>query len=158
MKFPVTLATRDLTQHAIPFTQHLYPYVEKGGTAVSSKALGVPEHQVIKTLVMTTETKEPLIILMHGDKQVSTKELARILAVKTVQPATPEQANKWTGYLVGGTSPFGTKRALPVYAEASIAELPQIFINGGKRGFLLGMAASDLIQYLKPTLVAVATD
>ena len=155
-KFPVTTAIRALREGKIPFTEHLYLYEEKGGTATSARELGVPEHCVIKTLIMEDDKKEPLIILMHGDCQVSTKELARQIAARSVVPCTPEAANRHTGYLVGGTSPFGTKRLLPVYVEASILDLDEIYINGGKRGFLVALAPSDLVKLLKPTPVTVA--
>lgn len=155
-KFPVTTAIRALREGKIPFTEHLYTYEEKGGTAASSRELGVPEHCVIKTLIMEDDKKEPLIILMHGDCQVSTKELARQIGARSVVPCTPEAANRHTGYLVGGTSPFGTKRPLPVYVEASILSLDKIYINGGKRGFLVALAPPDLVKLLKPTPVTVA--
>lgn len=155
-KFPVTTAIRTLREGKILFTEHLYPYEEKGGTATSSRELGVPEHCVIKTLVMENDKKEPLIILMHGDCQVSTKELARQIGARSVVPSSPEAANRHTGYLVGGTSPFGTRQPLPVYVEASILELDRIYINGGKRGFLVALAPSDLVKLLKPTPVTVA--
>ena len=155
-KYPVTTAIRALREGKIPFTEHLYAYEEKGGTATSSRELGVPEHCVIKTLIMEDDKKEPLIILMHGDCQVSTKELARQIGARSVVPCTPEAANRHTGYLVGGTSPFGTKRHLPVYVEASILNLDQIYINGGKRGFLVALAPPDLVKLLKPTPVTVA--
>lgn len=155
-KFPVTTAIRALREGKIPFTEHLYAYEEKGGTATSSRELGVAEHCVIKTLIMEDDKKEPLIILMHGDCQVSTKELARQIGARSVVPCTPEAANRHTGYLVGGTSPFGTKRPLPVYVEASILDLDKIYINGGKRGFLVALAPPDLVKLLKPTPVTVA--
>lgn len=154
-KMPVTPAIRVLRAENVNFTEHLYEYVEKGGTRVSSQALGVDEHLMVKTLIMEDEHKNPLVILMHGDMEVSTKELARFLNVKTITPCTPETANKHTGYLVGGTSPFGTRRTMPVYMEATIAELPQIYINGGKRGFLVVMDPKDAIRILKPTMVNV---
>lgn len=157
-KQPVTPAIRALREHGVEFTPHTYKYEEKGGTAVSSRELGVPEHQVIKTLVMEDDTKAPLIVLMHGDKQVSTKNLARALGVKTVSPCKPEVADKHSGYQVGGTSPFGTKRAMPVYVERTITELPRVWINGGRRGFLVSLAPADLVRVLKPTLVDVAID
>jgi Cys-tRNA(Pro) deacylase len=156
-KYPMTLAVRELLKHNVQFTHHLYNYEEKGGTAVSSRELGVPEHSVVKTLVMETENKDPLIVLMHGDRQVSTKQLAREIGVKTVSPCKPEVADKHSGYQVGGTSPFGTRKPMPVYLEKTIAELDRIYINGGKRGYLVGLAPSELIRVLKPTLVNVAT-
>ena len=135
------------------FTEHPYRYEERGGTAVSSRELGVDEHLVIKTLVMEDERKQPLIVLMHGDRDVSTKNLARQVGRKTVTPCDPEMAQKHTGYLVGGTSPFGTRKPLPVYLERTIADLDRIYINGGRRGFLIAMAPADLVRVLSPTLV-----
>jgi Cys-tRNA(Pro) deacylase len=155
-KFPVTAAIRALREGKILFTEHLYPYEEKGGTATSSRELGVDEHCIIKTLIMEDDKKEPLIILMHGDCQVSTKELARQIGARSVVPSSPEAASRHTGYLVGGTSPFGTKRPLPVYIESSILDLDKIYINGGKRGFLVDLAPPDLVKLLKPTPVRVA--
>ncbi len=152
---PTTQAVRRLREERAVFSEHLYTYEERGGTAVSARELGVDEHCVIKTLVMEDERRSPLIILMHGDRQVSTRELARIIGVKHVTPCTPETAHRHTGYLVGGTSPFGTRRQMPVYLEESIAGLPEIFINGGKRGFLVRMTPAELIRVLKPTLVKV---
>ena len=146
---------RQLRAEKIEFTDHLYAYEEKGGTAVSSRELGVDEHCVIKTLIMEDENRNPLIVLMHGDLQVSTKELARIMGVKQITPCSPETAQKHSGYLVGGTSPFGTRRPMPVYMEAGIALLERIYINGGKRGYLVGMAPGDLSRVLKPVLVTV---
>jgi Cys-tRNA(Pro) deacylase len=142
--YPVTPAVRALREKKIAFEPHLYDYKERGGTAHSAAELGVPENIVIKTLVMETDSREPLIVLMHGDREVSTKELARIIGVKTVTPCDPSTAQKHTGYMVGGTSPFGTRKSMSVYAEKTIFELPEIYINGGKRGFLVSMAASDL--------------
>ena len=138
------------------FTEHPYRYEERGGTAVSSRELGVDEHLVIKTLVMEDERKQPLIVLMHGDRDVSTKNLARQVGRKTVTPCDPEMAQKHTGYLVGGTSPFGTRKPLPVYLERTIADLDRIYINGGRRGFLIAMAPADLVRVLSPTLVDAA--
>jgi len=152
-----TPATRFLEQHGVQFTLHPYDYEEKGGTKVSSQKLGVDEHQVIKTLVFEDETKEPFLILMHGDRQVSAKALARQLGVKTVQPCKPEVAQRHTGYLVGGTSPFGTKRALKVCCERSITTLERIFINAGGRGLLCTLAPADLVRVLQPQLVDCAT-
>ena len=127
---------------------HLYEYVEKGGTRESAKQLGVDEHAVIKTLIFETNEKKPLIVLMHGDREVSTKNLARLLGVKSVDPATPEKASKLTGYLVGGTSPFGTRTVMPVYVERTVFDLDKIYINGGKRGFLIGIDPSVLQETL----------
>jgi Cys-tRNA(Pro) deacylase len=157
-KAPTTAATRFLKEHGVEFTPHLYDYVEKGGTSVSSASLGVDEHHVVKTLIMETETREPLVVLMHGDRQVSTKNLARELGVKTVSPCKPEVADRHSGYQVGGTSPFGTRRAMTVCLEKSIADLDRIFINGGKRGFLVCLAPGELIRVLKPRLVSVAIE
>ncbi len=154
-KTPVTTAVRALRAAGIPFTDHPYAYVEKGGTAVSSRELGVDEHCVVKTLVMEDDRRDPLIVLMHGDRQVSTRELARVLGVKSVAPCTPEAAFRHTGYLVGGTSPFGTRRPVPVYMEETILSLPKIYINGGKRGYLVGIDPKDAARLLDPTLVRV---
>jgi Cys-tRNA(Pro) deacylase len=154
-KAPVTPAVRALRAAKIPFTDHLYAYEEKGGTTVSARELGVDEHCVIKTLIMEDDEKRPLIVLMHGDLQVSTKELARLIGVKTVTPCTPDTANRHSGYLVGGTSPFGTRKAMPVYMEETIPELPRIYINGGKRGYLVGLDPRDVVRLLKPVLVRV---
>lgn len=154
-KTPITQAVRRLREEKVIFTEHLYTYVERGGTSVSARELGVDEHSVIKTLVMEDEHHSPMIILMHGDRQVSTKELARIIGVKQVTPCTPETAHRHTGYLVGGTSPFGTRRKMPIFMEESIAVLPEIIVNGGKRGYLVKMAPAELIRLLKPTLVRV---
>jgi Cys-tRNA(Pro) deacylase len=154
-KTPVTSAVRMLRAEKVDFTDHLYSYQEKGGTSVSSKELGLDEHAVVKTLVMEDENRQPLIVLMHGDRQVSTRELARIIGAKHVSPCSPETALKHTGYMVGGTSPFGTRRQLPVYMETSIADIPKIYINGGKRGFLVGIEPGELIRVLKPVTVVV---
>ena len=137
MDYPVTQAVRFLRDKKVDFVPHLYDYVEKGGTAESARQLGVDEHAIVKTLVFETNEQKPLIVLMHGDRQVSTKNLARHIRVRSVEPATPERASKWTGYLVGGTSPFGTRTAMPVYVEKRIFDLDKIYINGGKRGFLV---------------------
>ena len=155
-KAPSTNATRLLRQLGIAYTEHLYRYEEHGGTAVSARELGVPEHAVIKTLVMEDDKGAPLIILMHGDREVSTKELARQTGAKAVQPCRPEVANRHSGYLVGGTSPFGTKKAMPIHAEATIFELDRIWINGGSRGFLVGLDPKDLDKALKVGRVLVA--
>ena len=151
-----TPAVHFLKQHHVPFTEHEYRYEERGGTAVSSRELGVDEHFVIKTLVMEDDQKQPLIVLMHGDREVSTKNLARQVGAKAVTPCAPEVAQKHTGYLVGGTSPFGTRKSLPVYLERSIADLDRIYVNGGRRGFLVSMAPADLIRALSPRLVDVS--
>ncbi|HSO06198.1 MAG TPA: Cys-tRNA(Pro) deacylase [Pelomicrobium sp.] len=155
-KAPVTAAVRVLRQQGVTFTDHLYAYEEHGGTAVSARELGVDEHAVVKTLVMEDERKAPLLVLMHGDRQVSTKQLARLVGAKTIAPCAPEAASRHTGYLVGGTSPFGTRKAMPVYMEKTILDLPRIWINGGKRGFLVGMAPTDAQRALRPVLVEVA--
>lgn len=154
-KPPVTPAVRLLRANKVDFGDHLYDYEEKGGTATSSRELGVTEHCVIKTLVMEDETRQPLIVLMHGDMQVSTKELARQIGVKQVSPCSPDMAGKHTGYLVGGTSPFGTRRTMPVYIEESIFALERIYINGGKRGYLVSMDPRELGRILAPTSVKV---
>jgi Cys-tRNA(Pro) deacylase len=154
--YPITPAVRFLRQAGVTFIPHLYDYVEHGGTAVSAASLGVPEHHVIKTLVFEDNQRKPLIVLMHGDRQVSAKELARVAGVKTVGPCAPETAEKHTGYKVGGTSPFGVRKPIPVYAEAAIRELPTLYINGGARGFLVGIAGELLEQLLAPTWVKVA--
>ncbi len=155
-KIPATPATRLLKQNKVDFTPHLYPYEDKGGTAVSSRELGVDEHAVIKTLVMEDDGRQPLLVLMHGDCQVSTKELARAIGCKSVTPCTAQVADKHSGYQVGGTSPFGTRKTMPVYLEESILELPRIYINGGKRGFLVGIDPKEVVRLLEPTLVRVA--
>ena len=158
MDHPVTPAVRMLRQHAVAFEPHLYDYVEHGGTSRSSNELGVPEHQIVKTLVFETEAKKPLIVLMHGDRQVSAKNLARHIGTKSIAPCKPDVAEKWTGCQVGGTSPFGTRTQLPVYVERSILELERIWINGGKRGFLVAIAPAVLTQLLAPELVSVAIE
>lgn len=155
-KPPVTPAIRFLRQHQVDFTDHLYAYEEHGGTAVSARELGVEEHAVIKTLVMEDDRKQPLIVLMHGDREVSTKQLARDLDRRSVQPCSPEVAQKHSGYLVGGTSPFGTHKLLPVFVEASILDLSRIYINGGKRGYLVGIDPKELLRLLNATPVHVA--
>lgn len=155
-KAPSTNATRLLKQHGVPYGEHLYRYEEKGGTAVSARELGVPEHAVIKTLVFEDDRKQPFLILMHGDREVSVKELARQIGARSVQPCKPEAADKHSGYQVGGTSPFGTRKAMPVYAEGTIFELDRIWINGGAKGFLVSLAPSALLELLKATPVQVA--
>jgi Cys-tRNA(Pro) deacylase len=157
-KPPVTPAVRALRAAGVIFTDHLYDYEEKGGTAVSARELGVGEHSVVKTLVMESEDKQPMVVLMHGDKQVSTKELARVIGVKSIQPCNPETANRHTGYMVGGTSPFGMRKQMPVYMEKTILDLPRIYINGGKRGYLVGVAPADVTMILAPKLVSIAID
>jgi Cys-tRNA(Pro) deacylase len=155
MDYPITQAIRYLREKKVEFTPHLYDYVEKGGTSESARALAVNEHEVVKTLVFETNEKRPLIVLMHGDRQVSTKNLARHLRVKSVEPASPEMASKWTGYLVGGTSPFGTRTAMPVYAEKTIFDMDRIYINGGKRGFLVEIEPNVLKEILRVEAVEV---
>jgi Cys-tRNA(Pro) deacylase len=154
-KYPVTPAVRFLRDRNVIFSEHLYPYEERGGTAVSARELGVAEHVVVKTLVMEDDTGQPLLVLMHGDREVSTRELARTLGVRSIRPCTPEAANRHTGYLVGGTSPFATRKALPVCMERSILTLDRIYLNGGKRGFLVGMDPREVEHLLQPTLVEV---
>jgi Cys-tRNA(Pro) deacylase len=155
-KIPSTPATRLLREKGVPYTEHLYRYEERGGTRVSSRELGVEEHAVVKTLVMEDENGAPLVVLMHGDREVSTKALARQLARRTVQICKPEVATRHSGYQVGGTSPLGTRKAMPVYVERSVLDLPRIYVNGGSRGFLVGLAPRDLAALLSPTLVDVA--
>ena len=154
-KTPVTAAVRMLRTEKVDFTDHLYTYQEKGGTSASSRELGLDEHAIIKTLVMEDESRQPLMVLMHGDRQVSTRELARTIGAKQISPCSPDTAQKHSGYMVGGTSPFGTRRQMPVYMEESIAGLSKIYINGGKRGYLVGMDPAELIRVLKPTMVTV---
>ena len=153
-----TQATVFLKAHRVAYTEHEYQYVEHGGTQVSARALGVPEHDVVKTLVMQDEAARPLIVLMHGDRKVSTKNLARQAGVKRIEPCTPEAAQRHSGYQVGGTSPFGTRKKLPVYLERSILGLAKIYINGGRRGFLVGLAPGEIVRTLAPQLVDVALE
>ena len=155
-KAPVTAAIRELRAHKVEFTDHLYDYEEKGGTAVSARELGVSEHAVVKTLVMEDEDRNPLVVLMHGDLKVSIRELARIIGVKTIAPCNPDNANRHSGYMVGGTSPFGTRKKMPVYMEETILGLPKIYINGGKRGYLVGVAPSEVVRVLGAKMVKVA--
>ena len=154
---PETPAIRFLKAHKIPFSTHLYDYEEHGGTKVSARELNVDEHAVIKTLVFENESAKPFVVLMHGDCKVSAKELARQIGCKRTEPCKPEAANRHTGYLVGGTSPFGTKKAMPVYIEKSIFDLSLIYINGGRRGFLVGIHPHDL-RVLAPTIVEVSRE
>jgi Cys-tRNA(Pro) deacylase len=158
MKTTVTPATAFLAKHDVTYTEHYFEYVEHGGTSVSSTALGVPEHNVVKTLVMETEKGDPVVVLMHGDRKVSTKELARAAGVKRIAPCKPEVAQRHSGYLVGGTSPFGTRKAMPVYLERSVLALDRMYINGGRRGYLLGMDPAVLTRVLSPVLVDVALE
>lgn len=157
-RIPETPATRFLREQRVAFEGHPYEYEERGGTRVSARELGVDEHAVIKTLVMQDEHRQPLVVLMHGDRTVSLKELARAAGVKSVQPCDPQIAQKHSGYLVGGTSPFGTKKPMPVYLEQTILDLPRIYINGGRRGLLVSMAPADIVRTLNPRLVRVALD
>lgn len=153
---PETPATRYLRQHGIAFSSHLYDYEEHGGTAVSARELNVSEHAVIKTLIMEDESASPLIVLMHGDRKVSTKELARQSGRKRIEPCRPEVANRHTGFLVGGTSPFGTRKKMPLFMERTVLDLPLVYINGGRRGYLVGIHPHDILHVLQPTLVEVA--
>jgi len=157
-KYPVTPAIRVLREHGVEFTHHLYEYEEKGGTAVSARELGVDQHTVIKTLVMEDERQQPLIVLMHGDREVSTKNLARFLGAKTIAPCSPDTATRHSGYQVGGTSPFGTRKVMPVYVERTILSLEKIYINGGKRGYLVGISPQALRALLKIVTVEVGID
>jgi Cys-tRNA(Pro) deacylase len=158
MDYPITPAVRLLREKKVEFEPHLYNYEERGGTRHSAESLGVDEHAVVKTLVMETEVRKPLIVLMHGDREVSTKNLARSIGVKSVQPCDPQTAQKHTGYIVGGTSPLGTRSRLPVYVERSIFALPKIYINGGKRGFLVSLNPQDLPTLLLFEEVEVAIE
>ena len=151
-----TPATVFLKANQVAFTEHEYEYVEHGGTEVSAGSLGVREHEVVKTLVMQDEAAKPLIVLMHGDRKVSTKNLARQAGVKRIEPCKPEVAQRHSGYQVGGTSPFGTKKRLPVFMERSILDLPEIYINGGRRGFLVKLKSAELSRVLSPTLIDAA--
>ncbi len=155
---PVTPAIRVLRAHRIAFTDHPYAYEARGGTAVSARELGVDEHCVIKTLIMEDDRRRPMIVLMHGDRDVSTKRLARLLGVKSILPCAPQVADRHSGYQVGGTSPFGTRKPMPVYMERSIASLPRIYVNGGRRGYLVGLAPNDVLRVLEPMLVDVALE
>lgn len=155
-KAPVTPATRALRAAKVEFQDHLYEYEERGGTAVSSRELGVEEHAVIKTLVFEDDQRKPLIVLMHGDRQVSSRTLARVAGARSAEPCTPEVAEKHTGYKVGGTSPFGLRKPIPIYAEASIKELPRLYINGGARGYLVSLTPATLESLLHPTWVEMS--
>jgi Cys-tRNA(Pro) deacylase len=153
-----TPATQALKRAGVAYSEHPYDYVERGGTAESARQLGVAEHEVVKTLVMQDDQAQPLIVLMHGDCQVSTRNLAREIGARSVQPCTPEVAQRHSGYLVGGTSPFGTRKAMPVYVEAGVLELPRVLVNGGRRGFLVGIAPAVLVSVLgaRPVRCALA--
>ena len=149
----MTQAVRVLREHGVAFTHHPYTYEARGGTAVSARELGVDEHAVVKTLDMEDDAHHPLVVLMHGDREVSTKKLARALGVKSIAPCDPATADRHSGYQVGGTSPFGMKRSMPVYLQRTIADLPRIYINGGKRGYLVGIDPADLVRVLRPVAV-----
>jgi len=158
VRLPSTGATRLLQAHKVPYTGHLYRYEEHGGARVAARELGVPEHSVVKTLVMEDDGSQPLLVLMHGDLEVSTRQLARQIGRRTVRPCSPEVAARHTGYPVGGTSPFGTRKVLPVYLERTILELPVVYVNGGSRGFLVALPPGELARVLQPTLVDVAIE
>jgi Cys-tRNA(Pro) deacylase len=151
-----TPATQWLRRHGIAFTEHVYEYVEHGGTAESSRALGIPEHEIVKTLVMQDDAGKPLIVLMHGDRKVSTKNLARQIGRKRIEPCAPEVAQRHTGYQVGGTSPFGTRKTLPIFVERSVLTLRRVLINGGRRGYLVGIDPGVLTAALGATAVDCA--
>ncbi|MFC0349080.1 Cys-tRNA(Pro) deacylase [Undibacterium danionis] len=151
-----TPATQLLRKKGAAFTEHPYAYEEHGGTAVSARELGVEEHSVVKTLIMQDEHAKPLVVLMHGDKTVSTKNLARQIGCKAVEPCKPEVAQRHSGYMIGGTSPFGTRKAMPVYVEASVLELEKIYLNGGRRGYLIGIAPALLLDILMAKTVHCA--
>ena len=155
---PSTNATRLLKQQGVAYTEHFYRYEERGGTRVSARELGVDEHAVIKTLVMEDDQRRPMVVLMHGDREVSTRELARVVGARSVQACRPDVADRHSGYQVGGTSPFGTRRAMPVYVERTVLSLPRVYVNGGSRGFLVGLDPAALTALLAPTLVDVAID
>jgi Cys-tRNA(Pro) deacylase len=155
-KHTETPATAVLKKHNVTFTEHIYEYIEHGGTAVSSSSLGVDERHVVKTLIFEDDARKPLCVLMHGDRKVSTKELARQIGAKRVAPCKPEDVTRHSGYLVGGCSPFGLRKPMPVYMEKTIAELDRILINGGKRGFLVGMPPGEVVRVVVPTMVSVA--
>ena len=145
-----------LKQHGVTYTEHIYEYVEHGGTGVSSSSLGVDEHHVVKTLIFEDDKRQPLCVLMHGDRKVSTRELARQIGTKRVAPCKPEDATRHSGYQVGGCSPFGLRKPMPVFIEESILALDRILINGGKRGFLVGLPPQDVVRLVNPKLVNVA--
>ena len=151
-----TPATKVLRANGIEFSEHVHDYVERGGTKESSSALGLDEHTVVKTLLMQDEKKNPLVVLMHGDRNVSTKNLARQIGVRHIEPCKPDAAERHSGYQVGGTSPFGLRKAMPLYVESTILTIPTIYMNGGRRGYLVGLASSELVRVLAPVLVEVA--
>lgn len=157
-KVSETPATAFLKKHGVVFSEHPYEYEERGGTRVSSQKLGVAEHDVVKTLVMEDEDKKPLIILMHGDREVSTKNLARQIGKKRVEPCKPDVAERHSGYQVGGTSPFGVRKAMPIYVEKTILDLSKIYINGGRRGYLVGIDPRELVRVVKAIAVEVGLD
>jgi Cys-tRNA(Pro) deacylase len=150
-----TPATAFLKKHGVEFSEHVFEYEDHGGTRVAARALGVDEHATVKTLVMEDERKLPLIVLMHGDRSVSTKNLARQVGAKRIEPCSPDAAQRHSGYQVGGTSPFGVRKSMPVYLEKTVLALPKIYINGGRRGYLVGLTPSELVHVLKPVLVEV---
>ena len=150
-----TPATGFLRRHGVTFTEHVFEYEDHGGTRVAARELGVDEHATVKTLVMEDERRAPLVVLMHGDRSVSTKNLARQIGAKRVEPCRPDAAQRHSGYQIGGTSPFGTRRAMPVYVEKTVLDLAKIYVNGGRRGYLVGIAPSELVRLLKPALVEV---
>lgn len=152
----MTTAIRMLLDHKVTFTCHEYKYEERGGSAVSARELGVSEHLIVKTLVLETESKTPIIALMHGDREVSLKNLARFMGVKTVSPCAPEIANKHSGFVVGGTSPFGTKKKMKVYMQETILDLPEVYINGGRRGFLVKLDPKEIVRVLNPETANIA--
>ena len=151
-----TRATAMLRAHKVAFTEHPYEYLEHGGAQHSAQVLGFDPFTVVKTLVMQDQDTKPLLVLMHGNRKVSTKNLARQIGAKSVEPCKPEVANRHSGYLVGGTSPFGTRKKMPVYMERTVLDLPLVYINGGRRGFLVGIHPHDLLRVLQPRLVQVA--
>lgn len=153
---PVTMAVRALRAAKVEFVPHQYPWEPRGGTAASARHLGVDEHLVVKTLIFEDDLRRPLCILMHGDREVSAKNLARTIGARSTVPCAPAVADKHSGYQVGGTSPFGLRTAMPIYCERSIPPLPVLYINGGQRGFLVAMSGADLARVLAPTLVDVA--
>jgi Cys-tRNA(Pro) deacylase len=155
-KAPSTAATRMLREHGVAFTEHLYRYEEHGGTRVPAHDLAVDEHAVIKTLVLRDDERKPLVMLMHGDREVSMRALARQIGRRSVEICAPEVANRHSGYLVGGTSPFGTRKTMPVYVERSVLVLERIYVNGGSRGFLVALSPADLVRVLAPAAVDAA--
>ncbi len=157
-KTTATPAVRVLRGEKVAFSDHFYHFEERGGTSHPARELGLDEHSVIKTLIMEDDSGNPLIVLMHGDRQVSTKDLARFMGVKSVTPCSPETATKHSGYMVGGTSPFGTRKKMPVFMEETILQLPEMYINGGRRGYLVGLSPTDAVRILRPILVSVAID